>query len=42
MGDARLTAEILGHHGLGAVNGYTKVTDARKREAYEELQQRGL
>ena len=42
MGDARLTAETLGHRGLGSVSGYTKITDARKREAYEQMQQRGL
>jgi hypothetical protein len=24
MGDARLTAETLGHRGLGSVSGYTK------------------
>jgi integrase/recombinase XerD len=42
MGDARLTAETLGHHRLGSVSGYTRITDARKREAYERLQQRGL
>ncbi|MGA8520215.1 MAG: hypothetical protein WB735_19195, partial [Pseudonocardiaceae bacterium] len=27
MGDARLTAETLGHRGLGSVSGYTKITD---------------
>jgi len=42
MGDARLTAETLGHRGLGSVSGYTKITDARRREAYEEMQRRGL
>jgi integrase/recombinase XerD len=42
MGDARLTAETLGHRGLASVSGYTKITDARRREAYEELQRRGL
>ncbi|MBA2472071.1 MAG: tyrosine-type recombinase/integrase [Pseudonocardiales bacterium] len=42
MGDARLTAEILGHRGLGSVSGYTKITDQRRREAYEEMQRRGL
>ena len=42
MGDARLTAETLGHRGLGSVSGYTKITDARRREAYEQMQQRGL
>ena len=38
IGDARLTAETLGHRGLGSVSGYTKITDARRREAYEEMQ----
>jgi integrase/recombinase XerD len=42
MGDARLTAETLGHRGLGSVSGYTKITDLRRREAYEEMQRRGL
>ncbi|HEX6404596.1 MAG TPA: tyrosine-type recombinase/integrase [Pseudonocardiaceae bacterium] len=42
MGDARLTAETLGHRGLASVAGYTKITDQRRREAYEEMQRRGL
>lgn len=42
IGDARLTAETLGHRGLGSVSGYTKITDQRRREAYEEMQRRGL
>jgi integrase len=42
MGDARLTAETLGHRGLASVSGYTKITDTRRREAYEQLQRRGL
>jgi site-specific recombinase XerD len=42
MGDARLTAETLGHRGLGSVSGYTKITDQRRREAYEEMQRWGL
>jgi integrase/recombinase XerD len=42
MGDARLTAETLGHRGLASVAGYTKITDHRRREAYEQLQRRGL
>ncbi len=42
MGDARLTAETLGHKGLGSVSGYTAITDAKRREAYEQMQQRGL
>jgi site-specific recombinase XerD len=39
MGDARLTAETLGHNGLGSVSGYTKVSAERQREAYEKMQQ---
>jgi hypothetical protein len=31
LGDARLTAETLGHAGLGSVAGYTKITAARRR-----------
>ncbi len=42
MGDARLTAETLGHRGLASVSGYTKITDQRRREAYEKMQRRGL
>ncbi len=42
MGDARLTAETVGHRGLGSVSGYTKITDQRRREAYEQVQRRGL
>ena len=42
MGDARLTAETLGHRGLASVAGYTKITDARKEEAYEQMQRKGL
>ena len=42
MGDARLTAETLGHRGLGSLSGHTTITDQRRREAYEERQRRGL
>ncbi len=42
MGDARLTVDTLGHRGPASVSSYTKITDARRREAYEQLQQRGL
>lgn len=42
VGDARLTAETLGHRGLGSVAGYTKVSDRQKRVAYEEMERRGL
>jgi len=40
--DARLTAETLGHRGLGSVAGYTKITDARRRQAYEQMEKAGL
>jgi site-specific recombinase XerC len=30
MGDARLTAETLGHRGLGSVSGYTEITDQHR------------
>ena len=42
VGDARLTAETLGHHGLGSVAGYTKVSDRQRRAAYEALERGGL
>ena len=42
VGDARLTAETLGHRGLGSVAGYTKITDRRRREAYEVMERAGL
>ena len=42
VGDARLTAETLGHRGLGSVAGYTKITDRRRREAYDVMQREGL
>lgn len=42
MGDARLTADTLGHRGWGSVSGYTKVSDQRRRAAYAELEARGL
>ena len=42
VGDARLTAETLGYRGLGSVAGYTKITDQRRRAAYEEMERRGL
>ena len=34
--------ETLGHRGLGSVSGYTKITDLRRREAYEEMRRLGL
>ncbi len=42
MGDARLTAEVLGHSGLGSVAGYTKVAATRLREGYRRMELRGL
>ena len=42
VGDARLTAETLGHRGLGSIAGYTKVSDRQKRAAYEEMERAGL
>ena len=40
MGDARLTADTLGHRGLGSVTGYTKVSDQGPRVASAELEAR--
>lgn len=42
MGDARLTAEVLGHSGLGSVAGYTKVAATHLREGYQRMELRGL
>jgi hypothetical protein len=42
MGDARLTAEVLGHSGLGSVAGYTKVAATHLREGYRRMESRGL
>jgi site-specific recombinase XerD len=42
VGDARLTAETLGHRGLGSVAGYTKITDRQRRAAYDAMEGRGL
>jgi integrase/recombinase XerD len=42
LGDPRLTAEFLGHHGLGSVAGYTEVSRGRHEEAADALEQRGL
>ena len=41
LGDARVTAETLGHVGLASVAGYTKITDRRRREALEVLEGTG-
>ena len=42
LGDPRLTAEFLGHHGLGSVAGYTEVSRRRHEEAADALRRRGL
>lgn len=42
MSDARLTADTLGHRGLASAAGYTTIADHRRREAYEQQQQRGV
>jgi len=42
LGDARLTAETLGHVGLGSVSGYTKISQGRWEQARETMQERGL
>lgn len=42
VGDARLTAETLGHRGLGSVAGYTKISDSRRRQAYGLMEAAGL
>jgi site-specific recombinase XerD len=41
-GDARLTAEVLGHSGLGSVAGYTKVAATHLREGFRRMELRGL
>jgi integrase/recombinase XerD len=42
LGDPRLTADYLGHHGLGSVAGYTEVSRTRRAEAGDALQRRGM
>ena len=42
LGDARLTAETLGHTGLASVVGYTKITASRRQLAQERIEQAGL
>lgn len=42
LGDPRLTAEFLGHHGLRSVAGYTEVSRRRLDEAAGALRVRGL
>ena len=38
-GDVRLVQEILGHANLNTLQGYTKIVDARKQEAYRHYQE---
>ncbi len=42
LGDSRLTADYLGHHGLGSVAGYTEVSRGRRAEAGDALSRRGM
>ena len=37
-GDVRLVQEVLGHANLNTLQGYTKIVDARKQEAYRLFQ----
>ena len=37
-GDVRLVQEVLGHANLATLQGYTKIVDARKEEAYARYQ----
>jgi integrase/recombinase XerD len=37
-GDVRLVQEVLGHANLNTLQGYTKIIDARKQEAYRRYQ----
>lgn len=37
-GDVRLVQEVLGHANLNTLQGYTKIVDARKQEAYKRYQ----
>ncbi|MDQ6772803.1 MAG: tyrosine-type recombinase/integrase [Candidatus Dormibacteraeota bacterium] len=38
-GDVRLVQEVLGHANLNTLQGYTKIVDARKQEAYKRYQE---
>ena len=42
LGDPRVTADYLGHHGLGSVAGYTEVSSNRRAQAGEALTRRGM
>ena len=37
-GDVRLVQEVLGHANLNTLQGYTKIVDSRKQEAYRRYQ----
>jgi site-specific recombinase XerD len=37
-GDVRLVQEVLGHSNLNTLQGYTKIVDARKQDAYRRYQ----
>ena len=37
-GDVRLVQEVLGHANLNTLQGYTKIVDARKQDAYRKYQ----
>jgi site-specific recombinase XerD len=38
-GDVRLVQEVLGHANLNTLQGYTKIVDARKQDAYRRYQE---
>ena len=42
LGDPLVTADYLGHHGLGSVAGYAEVSSRRRQEASDALERRGL
>ena len=37
-GDVRLVQEVLGHANLNTLQGYTRIVDARKQEAYKRYE----
>ena len=42
LGDPRVTADYLGHHGLGSVAGYAEVSSNRRAQAGDALTRRGV
>jgi site-specific recombinase XerD len=38
-GDVRLVQEVLGHANLNTLQGYTKIVDSRKLDAYRRYQE---